>query len=103
VIVRDRSSPGLMARRTAARHASLTAPWSSPVLLDSCRPSGRGRRVKTRKATACRLALTRRTRPTHSGSGEYVILLVELHQRARPCRLTHRQRRNVPDLGMAVR
>src|SRR5947207_527858 len=46
----------LMARRTAVRPAPLTAPWSSPVFLDSCRPSGRGRRVKAREATACGLA-----------------------------------------------
>src|SRR5205807_9222978 len=39
-----------------------------PVLLDSCRPSGRGCRVKAREATACGLALTRRTRPRQSSS-----------------------------------
>ena len=30
----------LMARRTAVRPGLMAAPWSSPVLLDSCRPSG---------------------------------------------------------------
>ena len=46
----------LMARRTAVRPALKAASWSSPVLLDSCCPSGRGRRVKAREATACGLA-----------------------------------------------
>jgi hypothetical protein len=41
----------LMARRTAVRPALIVAPWSSPVLLDSRHPSGRGRRVKARGAT----------------------------------------------------
>ena len=50
----------LMARRTAVRPALMAVPWSSLVLLDSCHPSGRGRRVKAREATACGLALTRR-------------------------------------------
>src|SRR6185437_8845459 len=59
----------LMARRTAVRPALKAASWSSPVLLDSCCPSGRGRRVKAREATACGLALTRRARPRQS-SGE---------------------------------
>jgi len=59
----------LMARRTAVRPALMAVSWSSPVLLDSCRPSGHGRRVKAREATACGLALTRRTRPRQS-SGE---------------------------------
>ncbi len=74
VTVRDRSSPGvngpLMARWTAVRPALMAAPWSSPVLLDSCRPSGRARRVKAREAAACGLALTRRTRPRQSSSEE---------------------------------
>src|SRR3954452_1338099 len=35
----------LMARRTGLRLALMAASWSSPVLLDGCRPSGRGRRV----------------------------------------------------------
>ena len=60
----------LMARRTAVRPALMAASWSSPVLLDSYHPSGRGRRVKAREATACGLALTRRTRPRQSGSEE---------------------------------
>ena len=60
----------LMARRTAARPAPVAASWSSPVLLDSCRPSGRGRCVKAREATACGLALTRRTRPRQLSSEE---------------------------------
>ena len=60
----------LMARRTAVRPALMAGSWSSPVLLDSCRPSGRGRRVKAREATACGLALTRRTRPRQSSSEE---------------------------------
>src|SRR5207244_4892227 len=50
----------LMARRTAVRHALKVVPWPSPVLLNSCDPSGRGGRVKAREATACGLALTRR-------------------------------------------
>ena len=45
-------------------------PESLPVLLDSCHPSGRGRRVKAREATACGLALTRRTRPRQLSSEE---------------------------------
>ena len=60
----------LMARRSAVRPTLLAVPWSSPVLLDSCRSSGRGRRVKAREATACGLALTRRTRPRQSCSEE---------------------------------
>jgi hypothetical protein len=47
VSVSDRERPlvtgvngPLMARRTAVRPAPLAAPWSSPVLLDSCRPLG---------------------------------------------------------------
>ena len=67
----------LMARRTAVRPALLSVSCSSPVLLDSCRPSGWGRRVKAREATACGLALTRRTRPRQSSSEEDAILLVE--------------------------
>jgi len=59
----------LMARQTEFQSA-LMAPWSSPVLLDSCRLSGRGRCVKAREATACGLALTQRTRPRQSGSEE---------------------------------
>ena len=59
----------LMARRTAALPASITAPWSPLARLDSCHPSGRGRRVKAREATACGLALTRQLRPRQS-SGE---------------------------------
>ena len=58
----------LMARRIVVRPALMAAAWSFPVLLDSCRPSGRGRRVKAREATACGLALTRRTRPRQSSS-----------------------------------
>jgi hypothetical protein len=60
----------LMARRIVVRPALMAAAWSFPVLLDSCRPSGRGRRVKAREATACGLALTRRTRPRQSSSEE---------------------------------
>ena len=60
----------LMARQTEFRSALLAAPWSSPVLLDSCCLSGRGRCVKAREATACGLALTQRTRPRQSGSEE---------------------------------
>jgi hypothetical protein len=58
----------LMAQRTAVRHALKVVPWPSPVLLTSCHPSSRGRRVKAREATACGLALTRRTRPRQSSS-----------------------------------
>ena len=54
----------LMARRTMVPPALMAVSWSFPVLLDSCRLSGRGRRVKAREATACGSALTRRTRPT---------------------------------------
>jgi len=50
--------------------ALMAVPWFLPVLLDSCHPSGRGRRVKARQATACRLALTRPTRPRQSSSGK---------------------------------
>ncbi len=60
----------LMARRPAIRPALIAVPWSSPVLLDSYRLSGRGRCVKAREATACGLALTQRTRPRQSGSEE---------------------------------
>ena len=60
----------LMARRTAVRAALIAVPWSSPVLLDSCHPSGRGRRVKARGATAYGLALTWRPRPRQSSSEE---------------------------------
>ena len=60
----------LMARRIVVRPAPMAASWSFPVLLDSCHPSGRGRRVKAREATACGLALTRRTRPRQSSSEE---------------------------------
>jgi hypothetical protein len=60
----------LMARRTEVRPALMAASWSSPVLLDSCHPSGRGRRVKAREATACGLALTRQTRPRQLSSEE---------------------------------
>jgi len=60
----------LMARRTAVPPALIAVPCSSPALLDSCRPSGRGRRVNAREATACGLALTRRTRPRESSSEE---------------------------------
>jgi hypothetical protein len=60
----------LMARRIAVRPALMAVPCSSPVLLDSCHPSGRGRRVKAREATACGLALIRRTRPGQSSSEE---------------------------------
>ena len=67
----------LMARRVVVRPALMAASWSSPVLLDSCHPSGRGRCVKAREATACGLALTRRTRPRQSSSEEDAILLVE--------------------------
>jgi len=59
-----------MARRIVVRPALMAASWSSPILLDSCRPSGRGRRVKAREATACGLALTRRPRPRQSSSEE---------------------------------
>jgi hypothetical protein len=33
----------LMARRTGVRPALMAVSWSSPVLLDSCHPSDRGR------------------------------------------------------------
>jgi len=63
VSVSDRERPlatgvkgTLMAQRTAVSPALMAAPRSSPVLLDSCCPSGRGRRVKAREATACGLA-----------------------------------------------
>ena len=59
-----------MARRAVVRPELMAASWSSPVLLDSCRPSGRGRCVKAREATACGLALTQRTRPRQSSSEE---------------------------------
>jgi len=52
-----------MARRTVVRPTLVTASWSSPALLDGCHPSSSSRRVKARAATACGLALTRRTRP----------------------------------------
>jgi hypothetical protein len=42
----------LMARRSAVRPALVAVPCSSPALLDSCHPSGRGRRVKACEATA---------------------------------------------------
>ncbi len=32
----------LMARRIWVRPALIAVPWSSPVILDSCHPSGRG-------------------------------------------------------------
>ena len=73
----------LMARRTAIRPVLIAGPWSSPVLLDSCRPSGRGRRVKAREATACGLALTQRTRPRQSSSEEDARRLNSLRQEAR--------------------
>ena len=76
----------LMARRTAVHPALMGASWSSPVLLDSCRPSGRGRRVKAREATACGLALTRRTRPRQSCSEEDGITSLEDRERCRACR-----------------
>jgi hypothetical protein len=60
----------LMARRAAVWPELMATSWSSPVLLDSRRPSGRGRCVKAREATACGLALTRRTRPRQSSSEE---------------------------------
>ena len=60
----------LMAQRTAASPGLTGMPCSSPVLLDRCHLSGRGRRVKAREATACGLALTRRTRPRQSSSEE---------------------------------
>jgi hypothetical protein len=68
----------LMARRTGVRPARMAVPWSSPVLLDSYRPSGRGRRVKAREATACGLALTRRTRPRQSSGEEEAAPIWEL-------------------------
>ena len=47
----------LMARRTAIRAALIAVPWSSPVLLDSCRPSGRGRRCQGSRSDRVRLGL----------------------------------------------
>jgi hypothetical protein len=38
----------LMARRTAVRHALKVVPWPSPILLDSCHPSGRDNRAARR-------------------------------------------------------
>jgi len=72
-----------MARRTAVRPALMAAPWSSPGLLDSCHPSGQGCRVKAREATACGLALTRRTRPRQSSSEEDARWLHSLRPEAR--------------------
>jgi hypothetical protein len=60
----------LMARRIAVQPAPMDMPWSSPVLLDSCHPSARGRCVKAREGTARGLALTRRPRPRQSSSEE---------------------------------
>jgi hypothetical protein len=60
----------LMAHRIAVRPALIAVSWSFPILLDSCRPSGRDRCVKAREATACGLALTRWTRPRQLGSEE---------------------------------
>jgi hypothetical protein len=59
----------LMARRTAVGLRCRRV-LVLPVLLDSCHPSGRGRCVKAREATACGLALTQRTRPRQSSSEE---------------------------------
>ena len=73
----------LMARRTAVSPALMAAPWSSPVLLDSCHPLGRGCRVKAREATACGLALTRRTRPRQSSSEEGGTTSLEDRERCR--------------------
>ncbi len=60
VSVRDRPlvtgvNGTLMARRHLVRPAPISVPCPSPLLLDSCHPSGRGRRVKAREATAKRL------------------------------------------------
>jgi hypothetical protein len=66
----------LMARRVWSARADLRV-LVLRVLLDSCHPSGRGRRVKAREATACGLALTRRTRPRQSSSEEDGITSLE--------------------------
>jgi hypothetical protein len=63
----------------------MAAPWSSPVLLDSCRPSGRGCRGKAREATACGLALTRRTRLGQSSSEEDCTTSLEDREQCRAC------------------
>jgi hypothetical protein len=47
----------LMARQTGVRPALMAVLWFSPVLLDSCHPSGRGRRVQASEATAKRPSL----------------------------------------------
>jgi hypothetical protein len=59
----------LMARQGWSARADLRV-LVLPVLLDSCHPSGRGRCVKAREATARGLASTRRTRPRQSDSEE---------------------------------
>jgi len=41
-----------MARRTAVWPVLMTAPWPSPVLPDSCSPSGRGRDNRAARRTA---------------------------------------------------
>jgi hypothetical protein len=56
----------LMARRIVVRPALVSVPCFSSVLLDSCHSSDQVRRVKAREATACGLALTRRTRRTRA-------------------------------------
>src|SRR6185312_5178495 len=64
--VRDGSSPRLMAANSPANRGPAHAGdrlLVLPVLLDGCPPSSRSRRVRARAATACGLALTRRTRP----------------------------------------
>jgi len=47
----------LMARRSWPDPHRSPVAYSSPVLLDRCHPSSRGRRVKAREATAQRLGL----------------------------------------------
>ena len=85
----------LMARRTAVRHALKVVPWPSPVLLNSCDPSGRGGRVKAREATACGLALTRRTRPRQSSSEEDARRLNSLRPEAGMPNVTLPEKRKV--------
>jgi hypothetical protein len=62
------------------------ASWSSAVVLDSCHPSGRCRRVNAREATACGLALTRRTRPSNRATRRTALLDRSLHRLQRPRR-----------------
>jgi hypothetical protein len=58
----------LMARLLGVQPALMTVPRSSPVLLDSCRPSGRGRCARLAKRPRAAWPLTRRPRPRQSSS-----------------------------------